>query len=51
MKDMASCDKPWLGACSLRPKDLRITPYGEEARGELKHFSTRRKRNQMGFGE
>ena len=60
MKDAASCDNPRLGAHTLRPAGLRMgepagrssgiplgnTYLGGGQPGELKHLSTRRRRNQ-----
>ena len=61
MKDAASCDNPRLGAHTLRPAGLRMgepagrgpgiplgnTYLGGGQPGELKHLSTRRRRNQL----
>ena len=61
MKDAASCDNPRLGAHTLRPAGLRMgeparrgpgIPLGNAylgggQPGELKHLSTRRRRNQL----
>ena len=61
MKDAASCDNPRLGAHTLRPAGLRMgeparrcpgIPLGNSylgggQPGELKHLSTRRRRNQL----
>jgi hypothetical protein len=57
MKDVASCDKPGLGACDHRSQDLRMrsliyTPLlyaGEGELSEVKHLSRTRKRNQARF--
>jgi hypothetical protein len=55
MKDVASCDKPRGAASKLRSGDVRMGKpgggYAPSSRkgsqpGELKHLSTRRKRNQ-----
>lgn len=57
-KDVASHDRPGLGARGLRPRDFRMGILAsfrgipglkdlEGGRGEVKHLSTRRKRNQM----
>lgn len=60
MKDVVSCDKPRVGANSLRSVDLRMGEpapqksgallsefIGRERQlGEVKHLSTPRKRNQ-----
>jgi hypothetical protein len=57
-KDAASCDKPWGGARILRSMDFRMgqpggwkdpSPLRRGQRGELKHLSTCRKRNQARF--
>ncbi len=61
MKDAASCDNPRLGAHTLRPAGLRMgeparrspgiprknSYSGGGQPGELKHLSTRRRRNQQ----
>jgi hypothetical protein len=57
MKDVASCDKPGVGACDHRSQDLRMrslifTPllYAREGElSEVKHLSRTRKRNQARF--
>ena len=62
-KDAISCDKPWWAANRLWPMDVRmrklstgnaVLPHDESIvmrgkPGELKHLSTRRKRNQPRF--
>ena len=56
-KDVASCDKPGVGACDRRSQDIRMrslynTPLlyaGEGELSEVKHLSRTRKRNQSRF--
>ena len=59
-KGVASCDKPRVGACSLRSGDARMglptvnfnirgTPFGEWEPSERKHLSRGRKRKQLRF--
>jgi len=59
-KDVASCEKLRGAASGLGSGDIRmgkpgwrepVTPLGESQPGELKHLSTRRKRNQKRFPE
>ena len=59
-KDVASCEKLRGAASERRSGDVRmgkpgwgdsVTPVEESQPGELKHLSTRRKRNQTRFPE